>query len=64
MTLMEPDDSHRNPQTSLCNNVLGLTRSYAAEAELMAQLIPYDDRAGWIWLDGEMVPWRDGVSMC
>ena len=20
---------------------------------------PFDDRDGWIWLDGEMVPWRD-----
>ena len=25
----------------------------------MAQLIPYDDRDGWIWLNGEMVPWRE-----
>ena len=22
-------------------------------------LVPYDDRDGYIWLDGEMVPWRD-----
>ena len=22
-------------------------------------LVPFDDRDGWIWLDGEMVPWRD-----
>ena len=22
-------------------------------------LIPFDDRDGWIWLDGAMVPWRD-----
>ena len=22
-------------------------------------LIPFDDRDGWIWLDGEFVPWRD-----
>jgi len=21
--------------------------------------LPYDDRDGWIWLDGEFVPWRD-----
>jgi len=21
-------------------------------------LVPYDDRDGWIWLDGEFVPWR------
>ena len=26
---------------------------------IMAQLIPYDDRDGWIWLNGEMVPWRE-----
>jgi branched-chain amino acid aminotransferase len=25
----------------------------------MADLIPFDDRDGVIWLDGEMVPWRD-----
>ena len=25
----------------------------------MAAIIPYDDRDGWIWLDGELVPWRD-----
>ena len=22
-------------------------------------LIPFDDRDGWIWLDGSLVPWRD-----
>ena len=22
-------------------------------------LIPYDDRDGWMWLDGEFTPWRD-----
>lgn len=22
-------------------------------------LVPFDDRDGWIWLDGKMVPWRD-----
>src|SRR3712207_9466590 len=25
----------------------------------MAQLIPFDDRDGFIWLNGEMVPWRE-----
>ena len=25
----------------------------------MAELIPYDDRDGVIWIDGAMVPWRD-----
>ncbi|MFZ1426480.1 MAG: branched-chain amino acid aminotransferase [Geminicoccaceae bacterium] len=25
----------------------------------MSQLIPYDDRDGQIWLNGEFVPWRD-----
>jgi len=25
----------------------------------MASFIPYDDRDGWIWLDGNFVPWRD-----
>ncbi len=25
----------------------------------MADLVPYDDRDGFIWLDGEMVPWRE-----
>ncbi|MEO8927831.1 MAG: branched-chain amino acid aminotransferase [Caulobacteraceae bacterium] len=22
-------------------------------------LVPYDDRDGWIWMDGEFVPWRE-----
>src|SRR3954471_16338913 len=22
-------------------------------------LLPFDDRDGWIWLDGSLVPWRD-----
>ena len=25
----------------------------------MADIIPFDDRAGDMWLDGEFVPWRD-----
>lgn len=25
----------------------------------MAALVPYDDRDGFIWMDGNMVPWRD-----
>lgn len=25
----------------------------------MAELIPFDDRDGFIWMNGEMVPWRD-----
>ena len=23
----------------------------------------FDDRDGWIWLDGKIVPWRDARSM-
>jgi branched-chain amino acid aminotransferase len=25
----------------------------------MAEVQPYDDRDGWIWLDGKLVPWRE-----
>jgi branched-chain amino acid aminotransferase len=25
----------------------------------MAEIIPFDKREGWIWLDGRLVPWRD-----
>jgi branched-chain amino acid aminotransferase len=25
----------------------------------MSQLIPYDDRDGWIWMNGELIPWRE-----
>ena len=25
----------------------------------MPELIPYDDRDGFIWMDGELVPWRE-----
>ncbi len=26
---------------------------------MTAPLVPFDDRDGFIWLDGRMVPWRD-----
>ncbi|MBA3812804.1 MAG: aminotransferase class IV, partial [Caulobacteraceae bacterium] len=22
-------------------------------------LVPYDDRDGWIWMDGQLIPWRE-----
>jgi branched-chain amino acid aminotransferase len=22
-------------------------------------LVPFDDRDGWIWMDGQFIPWRD-----
>ena len=25
-------------------------------------LVPFDDRDGSIWINGEMVPWRDATS--
>jgi branched chain amino acid aminotransferase (EC 2.6.1.42) len=25
----------------------------------MADLVPFDDRDGWIWFNGEFVPWRE-----
>jgi branched-chain amino acid aminotransferase len=25
----------------------------------MAEIVPFDKREGWIWLDGRLVPWRD-----
>src|SRR3990170_5136840 len=25
----------------------------------MTEQRPYDDRDGWIWFDGKLVPWRD-----
>ena len=25
----------------------------------MADIVPFDDRDGWIWLDGKMLPWRE-----
>ena len=24
-------------------------------------LVPFDDRDGWIWLDGQFVPWREAT---
>jgi branched-chain amino acid aminotransferase len=30
-----------------------------AEEDTGMALIPFDDRDGWIWLDGAMVPWRE-----
>jgi branched-chain amino acid aminotransferase len=26
----------------------------------MADIIPFEDRDGWLWLDGKIVPWREG----
>ncbi len=25
----------------------------------MADIVPYHDRDGFIWLDGQLIPWRD-----
>src|SRR6185503_3246609 len=25
----------------------------------MAEIIPFDKREGWIWLDGKLLPWQD-----
>ncbi len=25
-------------------------------------MLPFDDRNGWIWMDGEMIPWRDATA--
>ena len=25
-------------------------------------LVPFDDRDGWIWFDGEFVPWREAKT--
>ncbi|HEX3888684.1 MAG TPA: branched-chain amino acid aminotransferase, partial [Phenylobacterium sp.] len=24
-------------------------------------IVPFDDRDGWIWLDGQFVPWREAT---
>ncbi len=31
----------------------------AGERQRLMSLVPYDDRDGFIWLDGTMVPWRE-----
>ncbi len=31
---------------------------------MSAQIIPFDDRDGWIWFDGKLVPWRDAKVHC
>src|SRR6185437_13397839 len=38
--------------------VLVTERNNLAEIVVMA-LVPFDDRDGWIWWDGALVPWRD-----
>ncbi|HEX2558833.1 hypothetical protein, partial [Phenylobacterium sp.] len=25
----------------------------------LMSIVPFDDRDGWIWLDGQFVPWRE-----
>src|SRR5918993_5105815 len=49
---MRPGDSDRNPPVRQVPR--RVPRAYP-----MAQLIPYDDRDGHIWLNGEIVDWRD-----
>ena len=29
----------------------------------MADTRTFDDRDGWIWIDGKLVPWREAKSM-
>ena len=41
------------------NFARGSLRGRILKAFTMAQLIPYDDRDGHIWLNGEMVAWRE-----
>ena len=31
----------------------------SAQDATMAEQRTFDDRDGWIWIDGELVPWRD-----
>ncbi len=30
----------------------------------MAEIIPFDDRDGVIWMDGRIIPWREGRCTC
>ena len=30
---------------------------------MASQEANFDDRDGWIWLDGKLVPWREAGSM-
>jgi branched-chain amino acid aminotransferase len=34
-------------------------RVRALERTDMPEIVPFDKREGWIWLDGELVPWQD-----
>jgi branched-chain amino acid aminotransferase len=31
---------------------------------MSGQIIPFDDRDGWIWFDGRLVPWREAKVHC
>ena len=43
----------------LAGRNVSLTASLSKAPSTMAQLIPYDDRDGYIWMNGEVLPWRD-----
>src|SRR5665213_4618241 len=36
-----------------------LTTALHQRSVLPMPLVPYDDRDGWIWMDGAFVPWRE-----
>ncbi len=37
----------------------GFKRSLTKGGHPLMSLVPFDDRDGWIWLDGQFVPWRE-----
>ena len=41
------------------NNTAGLEQAAPDEWEMKMAGLPMDQREGWIWFDGQMVPWKD-----
>ena len=52
-------DTYVGPVIAIATLARGRLRGRYLKAFIMAQLIPYDDRDGYIWLNGELVAWRD-----
>src|SRR3546814_10941916 len=39
----------------------GFKRRLVKGGHPLMSLVPFDDRDGWIWLDGRFVPWREAT---
>src|SRR3984957_10664561 len=47
------------PTRRNCGRLCHPGKEPGEKESLAMSLTPFDDRDGWIWLDGQFTPWRD-----